>query len=171
MRVFVTGPTRSGKTTLASKLARRESLPLFHLDDTHWVRHPAGDVRRAPSERLALLEQVVQQDAWIIEGVQFKWSDIAIERADCIVILDIPRWQNTMRILRRFSSRCRTPGIGNRGTLKALSDETRWSGDYYGYERKMLLDKVGRWSDKLTIIRSRQDERNLVSVIPAPSCS
>ena len=161
MRLFVAGPTGSGKSTLASKFAHKAFLPLFALDDIHWVRRPTGDVRRDPVERLALLEEVVRHDAWIIEGVQFKWADPAMERADHIVVLDLPRPQNTMRILCRFVGRRCSSEVGSRGTLRALMEEMRWSADYYGHERKMLFEKVGRWPSKLIMLHGRQDERLL----------
>ena len=157
MRLFVTGPTGSGKSTLASKFAHQASLPLFPLDDFHWIRRPNGDVRRDPIERLALLEGLVLRDSWIIEGVQFKWADPAMERAERIVVLDLPRWRNTLRILRRFSGRLSFQA-GSRGTLRALMEEMRWSADYYGHERNMLFEKLGRWPGKLTVLHGHEDE-------------
>lgn len=161
MRLFVTGPTGSGKTTLAAALARRlgrqVAMPLHSLDDLHWVRHPSGDRRRAPSERSALLERLVQGEHWVIEGVQFKWADGALERADLIVVLDLPRWRNTVRILRRFAGRRLSSVPNPRGTLAALREEMRWSADYYGHERRMLFDTLARWPDRILVVRGRRD--------------
>nr|WP_249210829.1 AAA family ATPase [Acetobacter persici] len=157
VRLFVTGPTGCGKSTLASELAHKASLPVFPLDEMHWVRQPEGDVRRDPAARLAMLDSVVQRDAWIVEGVQFKWADKAMEHATHIVILDIPRWKNNVQIFRRFLGRQCFPRNNSRGTLQALREELRWSADYYGYERSMLFEKVSRWPDKLTIIRTHKD--------------
>ncbi len=167
MRLFVTGPTGSGKSTLATMFAHKASLPLFPLDDIHWVRHPSGDRRRDPAERLSMLEKIVQHDAWVIEGVQFKWTDVAMERADRIVILDLPRWQNSLRILRRFSGRRRALKVNNRGTVRTLAEEMRWSADYYSHERRMLFEKVGQWPSKLVVVRSHQDEHGLSETVLA----
>lgn len=122
-------------------------------------------MRRDPAERLAMLERIVRHDAWIIEGVQFKWADPALERADRIVVLDLPRWRNILRILHRFSARRRAPGSGGRGTLKVLLEEMRWSADYYGHERRMLFEKMERWPGKLVVARSRRDERALADAV------
>lgn len=167
MRLFVTGPTGSGKSTLARKLAERAAVPAFALDDIHWIRHADGDRRRDSAERLPMLERISRGDAWIIEGVQFKWADLAMERADWIVILDPPRWRNIVRIMRRFSHR--RLSSDRRGTLKALKDKLRWSADYYGHERAMLFEKVDRWAGKVLVARRPRDERRLSDAVFAPT--
>jgi adenylate kinase family enzyme len=68
MRIFVTGPTCSGKTTLARQISVQTLSPLFSLDDIHWIRDPAGDRRRNADECLSILDQIAQQDDWVIEG-------------------------------------------------------------------------------------------------------
>lgn len=165
MRLFVTGPTGSGKSTLAAKLAQRTAVPLFPLDEIHWIRCLSGDRRRDPAERLSMLGEIVQLDAWVIEGVQFRWTDIAMERANRIVILDPPRWRTMARILRRFVNRRRFSGAGHRGTVKALLEELRWSADYYGHERRMLFDTIGQWSDKIIVVRDDKGERALIEAV------
>ncbi|GBR24591.1 hypothetical protein AA0473_0671 [Acetobacter orleanensis NRIC 0473] len=131
----------------------------------HWVRHPTGDIRRDPDKRLAMLNDVVQHDAWIVEGLQFKWADSAVERADYIVILDIARWKNIVRILRRFITRQLSLAHRNRGTLQALREEMHWSADYYDHERQMLFEKTNCWPDKVRIIRSHQDSIALMQAL------
>ncbi|MFH6782810.1 MULTISPECIES: hypothetical protein [Methylobacterium] len=165
MRVFVTGPTGSGKTTLARSLSRHTGLPIHSLDDIHWVPHPGADRRREPAERSAILDRVVQAEAWIIEGVQFKWTDGALERADLFVVLDVPRWRSVARILRRFAGRRLASGPNPRGTLTAVREELCWSADYYASERRMLFDKLAGYSGRILIVRSRRDLRTLDAVI------
>lgn len=114
-----------------------------------------------------MLENIVQREAWVIEGVQFKWADMAMEQADRIIVLDLPRWRNITRILRRFNGRRRSREGGRRGTLKALSEEMRWSADYYGHERRMLFEKLGQWPGKLVVARTYRDECAVAEVVLA----
>jgi adenylate kinase family enzyme len=164
MRVFLTGPTGSGKSTLSRQIASLLEAPLYSLDDIHWVRDAAGDYRRAPAERLALLESVAQQDAWVIEGVQFKWADIAIERADCVLVLDLPRLINLSRIARRFLGRRLAPLRDRRGTIAALREELRWSNDYYRTERRMLFAKLEPWTAKVILAGSSDEALRTVGL-------
>lgn len=157
MRLFVTGPTGSGKTTLARNIATQAGIPLYSLDDIHWVRHPNGDQRRNPDERAALLSEVVQQDAWVIEGVQFKWADEAMERAHHIIVLDLPRWRNLIRIGRRFLNRRLSSTRDRRGSVSALREELGWSKDYYGGERKLLFTKLKQWQEKVAVVQDSND--------------
>lgn len=151
VRLFITGPTGSGKTTLAKKITTQTGIPLYSLDDIHWVRHSDGDQRRPEDERTALLSRIVKQDVWIIEGVQFKWSDSAMERAHHIIILDLPRWHNLALIGKRFIKRRFSRKFDRRGTLAALREELEWSKDYYHGERKLMFEKLGQWQDKVII--------------------
>ena len=166
MRIFVTGPTGSGKTTLAARLGDQIGSPVHTLDDIHWVRHPSGDRRREPEERLQLLERLVRRNAWIIEGVQFKWADAAMSQADLIVVLDVPRWRNISRILRRFTVRRLSTAPSPRGTVAALREEMGWSADYHSHERAMLFEKVARWPDKVHIVRGQRDMDAITVILP-----
>lgn len=163
-RMFVTGPTGSGKTTLARNIATQAGLRLHSLDDIHWVRNPDGDQRRASDERAALLDQVVRQEAWVVEGVQFKWADAAMDRAHHILVLDLPRWRNLSRIVRRFLGRRFSSTPDRRGNITALREEFQWSKDYYESERQLLFTKLKQWQGKVIVAR---DSRSALFAIHA----
>jgi len=164
-RLFVTGPTGSGKTTIARKIATQANLCLYSLDDIHWVRNQGKDQRRAPDERVALLDQVVQEDAWVIEGVQFKWADAAISRAHHIIVLDLSRGQNLFRIGKRFFTR-RFSGVSDqRGSITALREELAWSKDYYESERELLLKKLKPWEDKVIVAPNSHNALSAISLL------
>jgi len=106
---------------------------------------------------------LVQQSRWVIEGVQFKWADPALASADKIVVLNIPRWRNTLRILRRFAGRRRFSKHNPRATWGALREELRWSGDYYGHERTLLFEKLARYREKVVEIRNERTLRRALA--------
>ncbi|MCI2260292.1 AAA family ATPase [Xanthomonas indica] len=101
MRICITGPTGAGKTTLARRLGRRLRIACHALDDLHGVRGAEGDMRRPLEETLSLLQRIVDDERWIVEGAQFKWADAALARADHIVVIDAPSWRTTLQIVLR----------------------------------------------------------------------
>ena len=55
-RVLVIGSPGAGKSTLAHQLTRQTSLPLFHLDQMHWL---PGWIERDRAETRAELAGVL----------------------------------------------------------------------------------------------------------------
>ena len=74
MKIHIIGGPGSGKTFLADKLSRQYGIPHYDLDDLQWD-NAANDygTKRDPQERAALLDQILQNDDWIIEGVYYAW--------------------------------------------------------------------------------------------------
>jgi adenylate kinase family enzyme len=158
MRVFVTGPTGSGKSTLSRQLSARYRIPFHSLDDIHWIHHPGGDKRRPMDEKLALLDQIAGTENWVIEGVQFKWADVALERADRIIVIDTSPFRTLFQIMTRF---CRQKlgleSASYKPTLKTLFQMFRWSADYRSHERALLVEKLRSFQNKTTFAKdSRQ---------------
>jgi adenylate kinase family enzyme len=100
-RIRIVGPVGSGKTTLTRNLSKAKGIPMFTLDEMVWSRGPNGDSRNSSEIRDALLNEVLQQSTWIIEGTHLGWADQSFESADMIIFLN-PRV--TVRIY-RFSKR------------------------------------------------------------------
>jgi adenylate kinase family enzyme len=127
-RVEVVGPSCSGKTTTARRLAALLGVPYIELDALH---HDAGWTE-APAE--VLQERVraaldAAPDGWVVDGTYFgKLGSLVLDRADTIVWLDIPFRTAIRRVLWRTLSRAVTREElwnGNRESLRlALSRES-----------------------------------------------
>lgn len=105
-RVLVTGNAGSGKTSFASSLAKVLDVPCHSLDGIVWQER----WRKTPQpEKDSQIETLIATDAWVIDGV----SDRALQAADVVVFLDVPRLVSAWRAMRRnvrylFKSR---PGL------------------------------------------------------------
>ena len=98
-RVLILGPCGAGKSTLATALAARLNLPLFHMDRLAWR---PGWIDSTQAEVRAALAPVVSQDRWLIEGNYGSTLDTRLPHADTVVLLDYPITLCLTRLARRW---------------------------------------------------------------------
>ena len=89
MRIYITGPCGSGKTTLARNIAAQEGIPLHALDQLFYTEGFSNNKRPA-EERDARLAEILATPAWVVEDIGRPCFAAAFEQADSIVLLDLP---------------------------------------------------------------------------------
>ena len=138
MKIHIIGGPGSGKTTLSKKLSEELGLPHYDLDDLMWNnRAEAYGTKRDPKERDALLDRILSQDDWIIEGVYYAWCVRCFAEADRIFLLEVPRRVYRRRIIRRFVRRKLHLEPGKRETLRSLRNLLKWADKY---QRENLVE-------------------------------
>lgn len=100
-RFVVIGCPGSGKSTLTLDLAARTGIPAFHLDQLYWqpgwTPHPDLSAFRKAVDTIAAGER------WILDGGFFESAGSArLERADAVVLLDMPTGVCLFRALKRW---------------------------------------------------------------------
>jgi adenylate kinase family enzyme len=131
-RVEVVGPSCSGKTTTARRLAAILGVPYVELDALH---HDAGWTE-APAE--VLQERVraaldAAPDGWVVDGTYFgKLGTLVLDRADTIVWLDIPFRTAIRRVLWRTLRR-------------AVKREELWNGNRESLRLAFSRDSIVLW--------------------------
>ncbi|HEX6817786.1 MAG TPA: hypothetical protein VF120_05380 [Ktedonobacterales bacterium] len=89
-RVAVIGNAGGGKSTLARKLAAAHGLPLHEVDLLQW----RPDWTPAPPDEVAAAyDQILADDAWIIDGWG-TWDAVEkrFDLADTVILVDLPLW-------------------------------------------------------------------------------
>ncbi len=109
-RVCVVGNGGAGKSTLAVKLGEYFKLPVCHIDRLYWL---PGWVKRPKDEYLKLLEEVVRQDEWIIDGNNKSTMPMRFERADLIIFLDYHPLFCCYRAIKRMLSTVGRPDMAD----------------------------------------------------------
>jgi adenylate kinase family enzyme len=87
-RVLVIGISGAGKSTFTRALAARTGLPVIHLDIEFW--QPGWKITPRDQWRPKVAE-LVQRDAWIMDGNFGATLDLRLPRADRVVWFDYPR--------------------------------------------------------------------------------
>ena len=97
-RVAIIGSPGAGKSTLARRLAPVLELPLIHLDREYW--NP-GWVDTPSDVFAARHAELVSGERWLIDGNYGSTLRARLERADIVIVLDVPAPVALVRVIRR----------------------------------------------------------------------
>lgn len=101
MKIRIIGPCGSGKSTAARALSRQLSIPCYEIDNLIWARSATG-VRNPEAVRNRMFQEILESEAWILEGVQHSWTMESFRQADWVVLLHPHVLVRDYRIIRRF---------------------------------------------------------------------
>ena len=86
-KIIVIGCPGSGKSTFSKKLHKITGIPLFHLDMLYWNEDKTVVEREIFLERLS---EILQKDAYIIDGNYASTMEMRISKSDTVFFLDYP---------------------------------------------------------------------------------
>lgn len=158
MKIHIIGCSGTGKTRLATALARTYGIPHHDLDDLQWDRE-AGTygVRTAPEKRAALLEEILQQPDWIVEGVYYSWVSSCFADADRIYLLDLPPRIYKTRILKRFLRRKLGLEKGKKETFRSLLALLKWTDKFRQENMPQIRQILGQYPKKVTVLTGTKE--------------
>ena len=167
-RVHIIGGPGSGKSYAARILANRLGIPAYDLDDLFWDHAASGYGVPAPVvERHARLQAITSADAWIIEGVYYRWLKPSFERADAIYVLSPNVCLRDWRILNRFVRRKLGIVPGKRENLPDLFKLLQWNHEYDSDNLKRAMDFMREFRDKIEVCRSTDELlRSVLDIAP-----
>lgn len=156
-RVVVTGLAGSGKSTFAVALAAKTGLPVIHLDLAFWK---PGWVAPSENEWRETQCVVLAGDAWIADGNYHETLDLRVQRADTVVVLDMPWWLCSRRaLLRGFQLPSELPEGCDYSAWARLRDEWRlagriWRERHVEPERERLIISQSGQNVAVHVLRS-----------------
>ena len=118
-RICIVGPSNSGKSTLADAIAKKRGLKAIHLDQLYHL--PNTDWQARPTDEfLALHDEAIAGERWVIDGNYSKCLPQRLERATGLILLDVSTAASLLRYVRRtLFDRARVGGLeGGRDSLK-----------------------------------------------------
>lgn len=147
-----------GKSTLARRLGRILDLPVVHLDREYWQpgwTPPDGQAWQARGRELAAA------DEWILDGNYSGSARARIERANLIVLLDLPRRIALTGAIRRRLRWRKTsrPDMAPDCPERFTWEFARWIWSYPsgGRERMLRAVRAADAEDRLVRLRSRRE--------------
>lgn len=91
MRIYITGASCAGVTTLGRNVATLLDIRQVDVDDFYWMpTDPRFTTKRPPSERVSLMRQACGNDDWVLTGSCMNWGDALIADAELIVFVMTP---------------------------------------------------------------------------------
>lgn len=106
LRIYITGASCSGVSTLGHTLAALLGARHVDVDDFYWLpTNPPYTTKRAPSERVTLIEQALGGDDWVLAGSCMGWGDALMTSANLIVFITTPTPVRLQRLAAREKAR------------------------------------------------------------------
>ena len=165
-RIIVTGLAGSGKSTMSLALGVRTGLPVIHLDLHFWK---PGWTAPSVTEWRETQRRVLAGDAWIADGNYDETLDLRLERADTVVVLDMPWWLCARRALvRGFRMPGELPEGCDYSSWQRLRDEWQLAVRVWRRHRsepgreRSIIAQHGRHAT-LHVLRSRREATEFLS--------
>jgi len=88
-KIFITGASCSGVTTLGAELASRFSVPQIDIDDFYWMpTDPPYRVKRPPEDRVRMIADRQQEtEGWVLTGSFMGWGEALIPDVNLIIFI------------------------------------------------------------------------------------
>lgn len=159
-KIYIVGPVGSGKTTLARKLSKDFGFDCCELDRIVYEPDPSSSVgnrKRPEEERDNLLNSVLIKDRWIVEDAGRAYFEIALQKADSIIQLELPISIRCQRILLRWiKQNLHLEKCGYTPTIQMLKAMFKWTLNYENGSDG-LKDRLVPYKHKISIVRTKQD--------------
>lgn len=165
MRIDIVGLPASGKSYLASAIAKKFSIPHIHLD-RFWFESGGtkgtsttpnlADVRARVKEKVCA---VIQDESWVSDGVYLHVQGELATRADIIIFLDIPTWKRVLNHAGRLIlQRIHLSPVRHKEVT--FLDDIRFFAEVVGCAKTRgpkLRAFVEEYKDKVVILKSRRE--------------
>lgn len=157
-RIHIIGSTGSGKTYLARELSSRLNIPYYELDKVMWSSSVEFAGKNPPELRDRLLEDIISENAWIIEGIYYKWVMRSFEEADLIIFLAPKPMVRAIRIVLRFiKQRIGLEKANYKQTFKGLIDMLKWNQKFDRENKNKIHEILEKHKQKLLIVNNNME--------------
>ena len=163
MKIHIIGCSGTGKTYFAKRLSNKYNIPHYDLDNIYWDNSSQKyGVKTEIEKRDKLLQNILEKDDWIIEGIYYKWLEQSFKNADIIYILDLPKYIYKFRIIKRFVKRKLKLETAKKETLKSLLDLLKWTDKFQNEDMKEIIKILKKYKEKVYFIKSKKEIKEIL---------
>jgi adenylate kinase family enzyme len=153
-RIVIVGSPGAGKSTLARELGRRLRIEVIHLDNLFWK---TGWKKTSRERQIEIQEQLVQKEAWIMEGSYRDTLTIRLNAADTVIFLDMPRLICLGRVIKRHFTERSRPDLPDQCRDKLDCPYLKKVWNFPGRDRAYLMQQIQAARKGYTSLRSRSE--------------
>ncbi|HEX8897819.1 MAG TPA: DNA topology modulation protein [Chthoniobacterales bacterium] len=164
-KILLIGAGGSGKSVLAARIAAQTDLPLIHLDALFWK---PGWVETPRDEWRRMVGELVQRDAWVMDGNYGGTLDLRLAACDTVLFLDFAPLVCCWRVLKRrgqFHNKSR-PDAGSDCPERLDLEFLRWIWTYRKKRRPKILKKLSAAAARgkqVIVLRNAKGVENFVA--------
>ena len=152
-KIIVIGPPGSGKTYLSNILGKCFNLLVIHLDEIYYqndkpIKAKAFDL---------IIDELLKQDKWIIDGHYFFNLHKRIEKCDSIYFLDLSREEVYQSLINRNDD----AWYKERG----IKDFDNWFNNYETNIRNEIYHLINNCNKKVTTFHSREEVNEYIKTL------
>jgi len=156
MKIHIIGGSGTGKSFIAEKISKKYNVNHYDLDDIFWDNKSDAYGTKMPVEkRIQLLNDILKNDNWVIEGVYYDWLSDSFKNADMIFILIIPSLIFNKRIIFRYFKR--KLGIlksNKKESLKSLKQLLIWTNNFNKNNLPNIKEILKPYDKKVVILKN-----------------
>ena len=142
----------------AKRLSQKYNIPNYDLDDIQWDNSQNSYGVKMPVEkRNQMLNDILQQPEWIIDGVYYAWVQRSFEEADMIYVLNMPKYLYSFRIIKRFINRKIGLENGKKETLKSVYNLLKWTDTFQKTNMKDIIKILEPHKNKVVFIKKKAE--------------
>lgn len=128
------------------------------MDDIQWDNHSGSYGTKMPVvKRTELLNNILENNHWIIEGVYYAWVGRCFEEADKIFVLDMPKRIYIYRIIKRSVKRKLGHEKGKKETLKSVYNLLKWTNTFQSKSMVEIKKILSAYPEKTVWLHSSKD--------------
>ena len=163
MKIHIIGCSGTGKTYFAKKLLNKYNIPYFDLDNIYWDNSSEKyEIKTEVEKRDKLLQNILEKDSWIVEGIYYRWLEQSFKDAYIIYILDLPKYIYKFRIVKRFIKRKLKIEESKKETLKSLLELLKWTDKFQNEDMKEIIKILKTYKEKVHFIKSKKEIKEIL---------